>query len=298
MIHPFDQEIKTQIQQEPTPAVPDFIHAMTEATLADLPEKAPAHRTIFFPLKRLTAAAACAGFLMLGLLPNISSAYAQAVEPLPVIGSIVRVLTIRNYFYEDEGHLLEAAVPSISDPTSTTASDLINADIDRLTGDAIGHFYTDLELSDEGHGSIHIDYDVLCSTDHWFTLQLMVSETAGSSDNQLRYYHIDRTTGHYVTFGDLFTADGYDAMEDYILKEMTNRMAADPDAAFWIDEEGITVLSEDQPFYFTEEGTLTIVYDKYTVAPGSMGNPIFEIPEAFYTKYLKARVSYPAGIEQ
>ena len=68
MTHPFDQEIKTQIQQEPIPAVPDFVHTMTEATLADLPEKAPGRPTIFFPVKRLTAAAACASFLLLGLL--------------------------------------------------------------------------------------------------------------------------------------------------------------------------------------------------------------------------------------
>ena len=287
MTHPFDQEIKTQIQQEPTPAVPDFVHTMTEATLADLPEKAPGRPTIFFPFKRLTAAAACASFLLLGLLPNISPAYAQAVEPLPVIGSIVRVLTIRNYFYEDEGHLLEAAVPSISDPAAATAADLINADIDRLTNDAIRRFYAELELSKEGHGSIHIDYETILSTDRWFTLQLMVSETAGSSDNQLRYYHIDRTTGRYVTFGDLFTAEGYAAMESCILEEMERRMAADPNIDFWSDEESIAALSDDQPFYFTEEGTLVIVYDKYTVAPGSMGNPTFEIPEVLYTKYLK-----------
>ena len=96
MTHPFDQEIQTQIEKEPTPSVPDFVHAMTEATLADLPETAPGRRTIFFPFKRLTAAAACATFLLLGLMPNISPAYAQAMEPIPVLGSIVRVLTIRN----------------------------------------------------------------------------------------------------------------------------------------------------------------------------------------------------------
>ena len=287
MTHPFDQEIQQRIEKEPTPVVPDFVHAMTETTLADLPEKAPGRRTIFFPFKRLTAAAACATFLLLGLMPNISPAYAQAVEPLPIIGSIVRVLTIRNYFYEDEGHLLEAVVPSISDPTATTASDLINADIDRLTGDAIGRFYAELELSKEGHGSIHIDYETILSTDRWFTLQLMVSETAGSSDNQLRYYHIDRSTGRYITFGDLFTYEGYTAMESCILEEMEHRMTADPDVAYWIDEEGAAALSDNQPFYFTEDGTLVIVYDKYTVAPGSMGNPTFEISKTFYQQYLK-----------
>ena len=287
MTQPFDREIQAQIEKEPAPAVPDFVHAMTEATLADLPECAPGRRILSFPFKRLTAAAACAAFLLLGLMPNISPAYAQAMEPIPVLGSIVRVLTIRNYFYEDDGHLLEAAVPSISDPEAAEASNLINADIDRLTSDAIGRFYSELELSNEGHGSIHIDYKTILSTDRWFTLQLTVSETAGSSDTVLHYYHIDRQAGRYVTFGDLFTSEGYAAMEACILEEMADRMAADPDAAYWLDEEGSAALTDDQPFYFTENGTLVIVYDKYTVAPGSMGNPIFEIPETFYTKYLK-----------
>ena len=85
----------------------------------------------------------------------------------------------------------------------------------------------------------------------------------------------------------LFTAEGYAAMESCILEEMERRMAADPNIDFWTDEESIAALSDDQPFYFTEEGTLVIVYDKYTVAPGSMGNPTFEIPKTFYQQYLK-----------
>ncbi len=290
MTNPFDRELQARIEKEQAPRVPAFIHEMTESTLAALPEEAPApfrRNLLSFPLKRLTAAAACAGFLMLGLLPNISPAYAQAVESVPVIGSIVRVLTIRNYFYEDEGHLLEAAVPSISDPSATTASDLINADIDRLTEDAIGRFYAELEQNGEGHGSTHISHETILSTDRWFTLQVAVSKTAGSSDHQLRYYHIDRAAGRYVTFGDLFTAEGRAAMEALILEEMAARMAADPDAAYWTDEEGVAALQDDQPFYFTREGILIIVYDKYQIAPGSMGNPTFEIPENIYTKYLK-----------
>lgn len=291
MITPFDRHIRQQIRKEDTPAVPDFVHQMTEATLASLPEKMPLPKRTFSLRKSRAAIAACAAVLMLGVLPNINPVYAKAVADLPVIGPLVRVLTIRNDFLDDGSHLLDAEIPSLDDPANPDAATLINADIDQLTTAAIGRFYSELELNGGGYGSIHIDYETILSTDDWFTLQLRISETSGSSDTALKYYHIDRIHGRYVTFGDLFTAEGYAAFEAYILDEIAARTAADPDVSYWPDEgstgESLTALTDDQAFYFTADGTLVIVYDKYEIAPGSMGNPTFEIPRSVYEAYLK-----------
>ncbi len=288
---PFDQNIRQQIRTEAQPALPDFVHEMTEATLAALPDKLPMPRRRSASWKRLTVAAACTALLALGVLPNVSPAYAQAAGQLPIIGQLVQVLTVRNYTYDDGSHQLDAEIPGLTDPDNTAAADLINADIQTLTADAIGRFYSQLEPDNNGYGSIHIDYETITSSDRWFTLQLRVSETAGSSDTYLRYYHIDRKAGRYVSFSDLFAREHYAVLEEYILQEMENRMAADANVSFWTDSDAIgeafNALTDDQAFYFTAEGALVIVYDKYEVAPGAMGNPAFMIPKDVYTPCLK-----------
>ncbi|MBQ2651578.1 MAG: DUF3298 domain-containing protein [Clostridia bacterium] len=290
MTTPSDRDIRRQLEAEGRPAVPDFVHQMTEATLAALPEKLPVQRRPS-PFKRISAAAACAALLMLGVLPNVSPAYAQAAGRIPLLGSLIRVLTIRNYTYDDGRHLLEADIPHVEDDDNAEAAALINADIDALTNAAVSRFYHELELSGQGYGSIHIDYETVTATDRWFTLQLRVTETAASSTTYLKYYHIDRQTGRHVGFGDLFAPDSFAALEAAIRAEMQAQMDADPQIDYYIEDEqpdgALTTLSADQPFFFTENGDLVIVYDKYTIAPGSMGNPAFTIPKSVYEPLLK-----------
>ena len=97
----------------------------------------------------------------------------------------------------------------------------------------------------------------------------------------------------YITFGPIGTwvADSFAALEASIRAEMQAQMDADPQIDYYIEDEQpggvLTALSADQPFFFTENGDLVIVYDKYTIAPGSMGNPAFTIPKSVYEPLLK-----------
>ena len=40
-------------------------------------------------------------------------------------------------------------------------------------------------------------------------------------------------------------------------------------------------------FYFSENGNIVIVFDKYEVGAGSSGAPEFEINKEIYEKYMK-----------
>lgn len=47
------------------------------------------------------------------------------------------------------------------------------------------------------------------------------------------------------------------------------------------------ILGEVQNFYFSENGNIVIVFDKYEVGAGSSGAPEFEINKEIYEKYMK-----------
>lgn len=287
----FDKYIRNKVAEEES-TIPSSVKCQIEQTLADLPEKKRIvkYNRVFY---RYVAAAACVVFVTLFLLPNVSVAYAKALEQIPVIGDIVRVVTIRNYFYSDDRHEMDIDVPHI-ESENNEAADFINKDVSELTTTLVNQFYKDLEIAgNNGYGSIHVDYEAITNTERWFTLKLSVSELAASSNNYFEFYHIDKYSGKIVELGDLFTTDRYsDILTEEIKKQMQERMDADENVRYWINDseigEEFADVDADHNFYWNENGDLVIVFDKYEVAPGSMGTPEFAIDKAVIKDILKA----------
>ena len=252
----FDKYIKSKAAQEQT-EIPDSVKNRIEQTLADLPEKKPVIKQMRI-LPRIAAAAACFIFITLFLLPNVSVAYAQALEQIPVIGDIVQVVTIRNYFYADDKHEMDIDVPQM-----------------------------------EGENSEAVDYEATTNTDRWFTLKLSVSETAASSNTYFEFYHIDKKQGKIVELGDLFNTDKFsDILVAEIKMQMQEQMANDENISYWINNSGIgeefATVSADHNFYWNENGDLVIIFDEYEVGPGSMGTPEFVIDRDVIKDILKS----------
>lgn len=283
---PFDAELRKLFSKEEL-QVPVSVHEKTEQTLASLPLQAPKRR--LYPIRKMTAAAACTAVLLLGIMPNLSMAYAQSAGQIPVIGPLIQVFTIRNYAYSDGHHELNASIPAISDPYHSQAGSSINKDIDELTSDVIHEFYHNLEVSSgQGYGSVSISYEIITNSSRWFTLKLTVTEISGSSGVYDKYYHIDRTTGKYVTFADMFPQDAYHVLEKEIINQMAVQMSQDENAIYWTENisEHFAALDGDQNFYFEPDGDLVIVYDKYEVGPGYMGCPEFKLSPEQYGRYI------------
>ena len=286
----FDKYIKNKAAEEQT-NIPDSVKNRIEQTLADLPEKKPVIKQIRI-LPRIAAAAACFVFITLFVLPNVSVAYAQTLEQIPVIGDIVRVVTIRNYFYADDKHEMNIDVPQIEGEDSE-AVDYINKDVSELTTALVNQFYKDLEITgNNGYGSIHVDYEATTNTDRWFTLKLSVSETSASSNTYFEFYHIDKKQGKIIELGDLFNTDKFsDILVAEIKMQMQEQMANDENISYWINNSGIgeefATVSADHNFYWNENGDLVIIFDKYEVGPGSMGTPEFVIDRDVIKDILK-----------
>ena len=286
----FDKYIKCKASEEQT-EIPDYVKNRIEQTLDNLPEKKPVIKQIhIFP--RIVTAAACFVFITLFLLPNVSVSYAQALEQIPVIGDIGRVVTIRNYFYADDKHEMNIDVPQIEGEDSE-AVDYINKDVSELTTALVNQFYKDLEITgNNGYGSIRVDYEATTNTERWFTLKLSVNETAASSNTYFKFYHIDKKQGRIVELGDLFNTDKFsDILVAEIKMQMQEQMANDKNISYWINNSGIgedfAAVSADQNFYWNENGDLVIIFDKYEVGPGSMGTPEFVIDKGVIRDILK-----------
>lgn len=286
----FDKYIKSKVAKEQTD-IPDSVKKRIEQTLADLPEKKPVIKQIRI-LPRIAASAACFVFIILFLLPNVSVTYAQALEPIPVIGDIVRVVTIRNYFYSDDKHEMDIDVPKIEGDND--AAENINQDITQLTETLVQEFYEEVELiGDEGHSSIYLDYETVTNTDTWFTLKIRVHVAAGSSNTYYKFYHIDKRTNEIVKLGDLANDNSfYDVLVEEIKRQMKAQMETDSSIVYWLEESIIgkdcVSLTENHNFYWNDNGDLVIIFDKYEVCPGAMGTPEFVIDKGVFRDILKS----------
>lgn len=288
----FDKKLNTLAKSEALNC-PEQVTDIIDVVLDSLPEriyKKKVNCKATFIVIGLTALV-----LLFFVMPNISPSIARAMEDIPIIGSIVKVTTIRNYQYNEGNYNADVKVPSV-DVEGIEDNDsvkFINSSVEELTDTLIEQFNKDMDVSGKkGHSALNIDYKVIANNDTWFTLRIRVNEIAASSNTYYEFYHIDKANGHIAQLSNLFTSSDYvKVISDNIHAQISKQMEDDSSLIYWDNaespEKGFHNIDRNQNFYFSQEGNLVIVFDKYEVAPGYMGCPEFEIPRSIYSDYLK-----------
>ncbi len=291
----FDRKLKSQIKKEDI-TCPKKISDTIDRVLDSLPEARC--NNLNSKNKRskwpgFAAIAFAALFLFFFILANTSSNFVQAMEDVPILGTIVKVTTIRNYLYDDGNYNIDIKMPYI-DMDGKDPAKFINASLEELTNTLINQFNEDMSsFGEKGHAGLNIDYNVVTNSDSWFTLRIRVTETAASSNSYYEFYHIDIKNGQIAQLSDLFISNGdyIEAISDNIHSQMIKQMEDDSSLIYWIDiekpEMAFHKIDENQSFYFSDTGKLVIVFDEYEIAPGYMGTPEFEIARSVYSEYLK-----------
>lgn len=234
---------------------------------------------------------AAAAVIVVVVVPNISAKAAYAMEQIPILGNVIKAVTIRQYQYESErfsADIQEVKLEQsgeVEDFKTDASLAAINESIEEMTNRLIDRFEEQVELG-ESYGSIYVEHKVVTDTDTWFTLQVNVVEVAGSGTQYQYYYHIDKTTGEIASLKNLFKeeADYITPISENIKKQMRDRMAADESKVYWVDSEEeagfqFETIKEDQNFYLNDEGQIVICFDEYEVAPGYMGLVEFAVAE-------------------
>lgn len=230
--------------------------------------------------------------IMFVLLTNISPQISYAMQEIPIIGKIVKIVTIRNYFDKNGNSEIDLEIPNVknSDNSQSATNEKVNEDVNTMIQKILDDFYSN--INSENHLSVKVESEVVENSENWFTLKLTESEVAGSSDVKYKYYHIDKRTDIIVELSDLFSNTEYkNAINEEIKRQMISQMKEDESIIYWINEEdeewNFRQINDNQNFYFSDNGNIVIVFDKYEVGPGSTGTPEFEISKKIYEKYLK-----------
>lgn len=227
-----------------------------------------------------TGVTAAALVLTFGIAVNASPVVAQAMDGIPVIGSIARVVTIRNYNEStDNGMMADISVPQIDGNVAA------NVEMDAYAKELIARYEKEVVAQlgqEEGHYALESSYEVVSDNDKYVSIRINTVETMASGAEFVKIFTVDKATGQTVSLKDyLNSPEKLEAVSQNIKDQMAAQMAEDEGKVYFTEGEvgGFTGLTGDENFYLNESGELVIVFGEYEVAPGYMGTVSFTIPK-------------------
>lgn len=153
---------------------------------------------------------AVAAMAALTLITNFNAPIAQAMEKIPFLGSIVRVVSYRTYEENNDNMNAKISVPEIeakntSGEKNSTASKELNDKIKQYTDKIMEQYRADVKATEgEGKEDVLTDYKVVTDNSRLFSIKIETSISAGSSDTFYKIYHLDKTTGKIISLDDIF----------------------------------------------------------------------------------------------
>ena len=241
---------------------------------------------------------AAAFIFAVGVAANASPSFAYAMSDVPVMGSIVKVVTLGKYENKDGGYEIKVNTPQIEGLIDEETQEKLNEVFKDQAQSVIAAFEQDVkelkeEFGDETvHMGIEYNYDIKTNTDDILAIDTYTFFASGSSNSVHNYYTIDKHTGEIYTLEGLFKdgADYVTPISDYIKKEMARRNAEEG-GKFWVEDdeyvEGFDKIADDQNFYINSDGNIVICFAKYEVAAGAQGVPEFVIPDEVVVDIIK-----------
>lgn len=238
---------------------------------------------------RIAAASIATAAAVLTIGVNSSPVLASTLSKVPVVGSIVKVLTFREYTVNEDKYNADIKVPSIQGLKNKTLESSLNEKYlaeNKKLYELFRADMEDLKKEGEGHLGVSSGYVVKTDNDKLLSVGRYVVNTVGSSSTTMKYDTIDKKNEILITLPSLFKDDRYvDIISENIKKQMIEQNKADKNKFYWVAgiEQKATMglfekISKKQNFYVSTEGKLVISFDKYEVAPGYMGVVEFVIP--------------------
>lgn len=242
-----------------------------------------------------TIVAAC--FIFSVILPNVSGKSAYALQSIPGLGRYFQLITLRKYSFHDDSHSAEVQTPYLAVGAEEAKSDSawkeaksdsaekINADIAKITDELIQEFKEELTKSEYKNLDVHSE--VILNSEEYYVLSLSVLQEEGDSHTLNHYYTVDKHSGELLTLSELFpyTANYKEILTEEVKKQIKEHNRISEDKYFvqdGEDEEGFREVTDEQSFYINADKHLVLVFPEGEIAPMSMGEIQFIMPESIW----------------
>ena len=249
----------------------------------------------------ITAASLC---LIIGAV-NISPVFAENLEQIPVIGSVVKIINFSNYEIKENGYEASIKVPNINGLDNKELEYKLNKEFETQGKQMYSQYLEEIkslkEVDKIGNKEVKSWYEIQTDNDDILSLVIYNYSAEGSSDTKRKFYNIDKHNQTILTLQGIFKNDDYiKVISENIKQQMKDQMKKDENKYYWLDEEidpeiNFKSIKKDQQFYINENKEIVISFDKYEVGPGSMGVVEFVIPNEVINPLMKSGEIYRDG---
>ena len=231
-------------------------------------------------------------FALFVILLNTNETFAKSMEDIPVISSLAKVFTVKEYKEETNTELIEARVPAIQNTGNTELENKINYEISTKINALLDEakqrakeyqeavVATGGNLDDYRPMIIDVNYEITYQDDNLISFIITKFESLASAYTEQYFYNIDIKTGQELDLKDVLGENYKEIVDKEVSRQIEERKKADENNLYFEKGEGgfSGIENEYQDFYIGENKKVTVVFQKYEIAPGYMGIQSFEIP--------------------
>lgn len=228
--------------------------------------------------------------IILGI--NVSPVFADAVSDIPIVGRIVKLVTVKNYTLNKNNVEADIKVPAIEGLGNKQLEENINKELIENGKKLYEDLVEELPSLSNQMKYIGGDYKIEADNDRFLSIETSKEEIQASSYSTKKHYTIDKDKQIVLTLPMLFKDNNYiEEISDDIKTQMINNMREDNNLIYFLKSDQnekstdyFDKIKEDQDFYINNDGNLVVCFNKYEVAPGYMGNLEFTISDKIFKK--------------
>ncbi|MGB3366536.1 MAG: DUF3298 domain-containing protein [Acidaminobacteraceae bacterium] len=236
--------------------------------------------------RRLNAIVSSAAAIALLVLPlNLIPSFADSISEIPVIGSIAKVLTLKNYTTKSENIEQIVNMPAVSEMSDSEYQETINSIIEekisnslkeaKLGADEYKEAYIETGGSEEGfkekNMQVKVDYKIYSSNNNSLSFLVFSHESLAAAYAEYSYFNIDVENNKDLTLEDLLGVNYQVLITNSVLKDIQIQKNSGEISFFEDVDSSNFLVRTDVDFYINSDNCVVIVFDKYEIAPGVFG---------------------------
>ncbi len=220
---------------------------------------------------------------------NVSKSVASFAGEIPVVGAIARLLTLRNYDFEETIVKGEVNIPAVDGLTDATYETQINELIEERVTTALAlskerateykEAYIATGGTEEEYASrkieVTVDYQIFSSTTKSLSFLVYSHESLAAVYATYDYYNIDLENNKELTLEEIVGMN-----YETIITDRVNAFIQETKSEIGYFDEALTgqwTFRDNMDFYLNDSGNVVVVFDKYELASGASGRLEVEI---------------------
>ncbi|MEJ8552788.1 DUF3298 and DUF4163 domain-containing protein [Tepidibacter sp. Z1-5] len=219
---------------------------------------------------------------------NMNKSFAQSMSKVPIIGSIAELLIFKDYEIHSDVVDAEIKIPKVEGLPDKKIEQKINDEIYEKMKSGVKEAeerakeYKDAYISTGGTEEsfrkikVTVDYNLKSVNDNLISFIVYQHESLATAYAETYYYNIDITNNEIINIENILGKDYKKIIDESVYTQIEERKK-DENNSFFEGDMGFNGITKVPNFYINKDGKVVVVFDKYEIAPGYMGEQEFVI---------------------